>query len=67
MEILQQKRTLEVLYDLFSLRPGKTQFVKSNAYKVPFPEKTAEVKQLPRSSPEAEGVSSRDVAEFFAN
>ena len=65
MEILQQKRTLEVLYDLFSLRPGKTQFVKSNAYKVPFPEKTAEVKQLPRSSPEAEGVSSRDVAEFF--
>ncbi len=65
MEIIQQKRTLEVLYDLFSLRPGKTQFVKPIRYKVPFPEKTAAVKPLPRSTPEAEGMSSRSVAELF--
>ena len=62
---MQQKRTLEVLYDLFSLRPGKTQFVKSNAYKAPFPESGAQVKPLARSTPESEGVSSRDVADFF--
>lgn len=66
MEIIQQKRTIEVLYDLFALRPGKTQFVKSNAYKVPFPSgKKTLVKPLPRSTPEQEGVRSADVAEFF--
>ncbi len=65
MEIIQQKRTLEVLYDLFALRPGKTQYVKQIRYKVPFPEKTASVRPLPRSTPEAEGVRSRDIAGLF--
>ncbi len=65
MEIIQQKRTLEVLYDLFALRPGKTQFVKPIRYKVPFPEKTAKVTPLPRSSPESAGVSSQAVAELL--
>lgn len=65
MEIIQQKRALEVIYDLFALRPGKTQYVKTGPQKIPFPGGFIQHSPLPRVAPEAVGMKSGDIKKLF--
>lgn len=65
MEILQQKRALGVLFDLFSLRPGKSQFVKTGPQKVPFSGGVTQHSPLPRKTPEQTGVESGMLYKLF--
>ncbi len=68
MEILQQKRALDVLYDLFALRPGKTQYVKNGPQKIPFVKsKNDNIMPLPTAAPESLGMKSREILKLFQN
>lgn len=65
MEILQQKRALDIIVDLFRLKPGKSQYVKTAPQKIPFPGGKIQHAPLPRSTPEAEGMRSGDIEHLF--
>ncbi len=65
MEILQQKRALDIIADLFMLKPGKSQYVKTSPQKIPFSGGKIQHSPLPRSTPEAEGLRSADLRHLF--
>jgi len=58
MELLQQKRALDILFTIFNLKPGKTQYVKPGPQKIPFPADIKYTSPLPRMTPEEAGVPS---------
>lgn len=65
MEILQQKRALDVITDLFLLRPGKSQYVKTMPQKAPFPGGITQHAPLPRRTPEEMGMESGGIEKLF--
>ncbi len=65
MEILQQKRALDIIVDLFMLKPGRSGYVKTAPQKIPFPGGKVQHAPLPRSTPEAEGMRSSDIERLF--